>query len=102
MAFKDVNGQQIELTPAELAAFDAERANLAKPVKRLAKVEIWRRLTDAEAAQVDSMLAGRPLKKRRLFESDPFLDETDPEFPAIKTALTNLFGAARANEILAM
>lgn len=100
--FKDVNGTKINLSAAEETAFRASQAALAQVSKRLAKIEIWRRLTDAEAAQVDSMLAGRPLKKRRLFETDPWLDESDPEFPAIKTAFTNLFGAARANEILAM
>lgn len=70
-------------------------------VTRLAKAEIWRRLTDAEADTLDGALAAAPTRLRRIFDAAQYIDAADADYPALRYGIVAALGEARAAEILA-
>lgn len=65
------------------------------------KADLYRRCTDAEADAIEIALAGAPVRQRRLFESAQYLDHSDPIFATMHEALVGMFGAERADVLLA-
>lgn len=65
------------------------------------KADIYRRATDDEAESIEMALAAAPVRQRRLFESAQFLDHSAPEFADMHEAMVGMFGAERADVLLA-
>lgn len=65
------------------------------------KADLYRRCTDEEAEAIEVALAGAPVRQRRLFESAQFLNHADPVFATMHEAMVGMFGAERADELLA-
>jgi hypothetical protein len=68
---------------------------------RLAKADLWRRLTDAEAVTLDAALLAAPVRLRRIYEAASYLDTTDPDFPELRAGIVAALGETRADEVLA-
>jgi hypothetical protein len=94
-----------QLGPLDLSAIQTRCEQLMLlPVERvIAKADLWRRCTDAEAVSIDAILTNpqvTPLRLRRVFEAAAHINTRDPDYPALKAGITAAVGAARANEIL--
>jgi len=63
--------------------------------------DLWRRTTDAEAEAIDAAMNGQSLRNRRLFETAQTYQSDDPLWPLLMGAAVQLFGEARARELLA-
>ena len=72
-----------------------------QPATRLAKADLWRRVTDAEAVALDTALAEAPARLRRLFEAATYLDAADADYPALSAGITAALGEERATQVLA-
>lgn len=68
---------------------------------RIAKADLWRRLTEPEAETLDAALQAAPLRLRRIFEAAQYLDTTDEDYPALRAGIVAALGEARADEVLA-
>ncbi|MCO5092679.1 hypothetical protein [Bosea sp. (in: a-proteobacteria)] len=68
---------------------------------RIAKADLWRRLTDEEAELLDTALAAAPLRLRRIFEAAQYLDTGDPDHPALRAGIVGALGEQRADEVMA-
>ena len=67
----------------------------------LSKLVITRRLTDAELTASETAMASAPLRLQVEWRNANEVRSDDPSFPALLTFFTGLFGATRANAILA-
>jgi hypothetical protein len=67
---------------------------------KVSKADVWRRLTDQEAEEVDSALQAAPLRLRRIFEAAQYLDVNDDDYPEIRTAIVTALSEKRADEVL--
>lgn len=65
------------------------------------KADLFRRATDAEAEMIDSALKAGSVRERLIFENAQYLDHADPLFETMRMALSGMFGADRADELLA-
>ena len=94
-----ITGEQtvIPLTPEEIAAIPPEPP---PSPRRIAKADIWRRSTDAEAVTIDYLLNSQPVRLRRMWEDAQYLSTDDDLFPNVEAALVQAFGASRAAELL--
>lgn len=63
--------------------------------------DLWRRTTDAEAEAIDAAMKAQPLRIRRLFDAAQTYQSDDPLWPLLMGAAVQLFGEARARELLA-
>jgi len=63
--------------------------------------DLWRRTTDAEAEAIDAAMNAQPLRIRRLFLTAQTYQSDDPLWPLLTGAAAQLFGEARAAELLA-
>lgn len=68
---------------------------------RIYKSVIIRRLTEAEAATWEAALQAAPAKMRLFFNSLEYFVSNDPDYPTLVGAMTQAFGGARADELLA-
>lgn len=66
-----------------------------------AKADLWRRATDAEAAQMDAALAAQPVRIRRLYDAATVITRTDELWSTLYAGMVGLFGQARADVLLA-
>lgn len=73
----------------------------APVLTKVAKADLWRRLTEPEAVTLDAALQAAPLRLRRVFEAAQYLDTTDEDYPALRAGIVGALGEARANEVLA-
>lgn len=96
---RDDAGSQTQAALDEVLA----GSGLGEPVPAVItyKADIYRRATDEEAEAIEVALAEAPVRQRRLFESAQFLDHTAPEFVTMHEAMVGMFGAGRADELLA-
>lgn len=67
---------------------------------RLAKADLWRRLTDDEAAALDAALSSAPPRLRRIYDAATYLDTSDSDYAALKAGVVAALGTARADEVL--
>jgi hypothetical protein len=95
-----LTGEQtvIPLTPEEIAALPPPPP---PPPRIIAKADIWRRCTDAEAVTLDTLLNAQPIRLQRMWADAQFLSTGDEMFSAVETALITAFGATRAAQLLA-
>lgn len=68
---------------------------------RIAKDAIWRRASDEEAELMEQTLAAQPVRIRRIYEGATHIQSGDELFGLLESAMTYLFGEARAAELLA-
>lgn len=80
------------------AAADTAAASLPR---RTYKADIWRRATDAQAEEIEDLLASAPVRQRRLYEDATYLDHADPLFASLRAAIAERFDAATADALLA-
>ncbi|MFH6786624.1 hypothetical protein [Methylobacterium sp. MA0201] len=76
-------------------------AEAPSPVTVVAKVDFYRRCSDAEAVAIDAAFAAQPVRLRRIFDAAQTFRSDAEEWPLLVGAATQLFGAERAGELLA-
>lgn len=64
-------------------------------------VDLWSRMTDAEADQVGAAMEQQPFRIRRIFESAGSYQSDHELWPLLVQIATTLFGEERAAQILA-
>lgn len=84
------NGQVVEYSPPSV-----------EPVTILPAVTLWERLTDAEAGQVNAAMATQPFRTRQIFLTANTFRSDHELWPLLVQMATDLFGEARAAELLA-
>lgn len=72
-----------------------------EPVTILPAVTLWERLTEAEAEQVDAAMATQPFRTRQIFMTANTFRSDHELWPLLVQMATDLFGEARAAELLA-
>ena len=77
-----------------------ESPPLPEPVVVLYPVDLWSRLTDAEADAVESAMTAQSVRLQNIFRSAASYRSDHELWPLLETIATDLFGAARAAEIL--
>ena len=87
------NGKFVAPTPPVIEVPD--------PVTIVYKGDLWRRATDVEAEAIIAALDAQPKRRQRLFNDVLALRSDDELWPLLMGAATQLFGAARAAELLA-
>ncbi len=66
----------------------------------LSKIELWKRLSDAEADKLDIALSKESVRLRRIFEAAQSLDSNDSNYPALKDVIVKALGEKRATIVL--
>ena len=76
-------------------------ANEPKPsVRVLPAVTLWERMTEAEAEQVAEVMATQPFRTRKIFETAATFRSDHELWPLLEQIANQLFGEARATELL--
>jgi hypothetical protein len=68
---------------------------------RISKTTPWLRMTDAEAASVESAMTSFAAKQRQYYAAATYLSSDDPLWPDLQRMLGGLFGVSRSSQILA-
>jgi len=84
--------------PARPRPSDDEPVIVPKP--RIAKQTIWLRATDDEAVQLKAALDAQSVRLQMAFAGSAWLNTGDDLHPLILGAVTQLFGAERAAQLL--
>ncbi|MGI8395686.1 hypothetical protein ACRYWZ_04855 [Agrobacterium deltaense] len=71
------------------------------PVTVIFAVDLWSRMTNAEADQVGAAMEAQPFRIRKIFETANSYRSDHELWPLLQQIATTLFGAERAAEILA-
>ncbi len=66
----------------------------------LPSVTLWERLTEDEAEQVNAAMATQPFRTRQIFLTANTFRSDHELWPLLQQMANNLFGPARANELL--
>lgn len=90
---KWLNGQVVEYTPPPIEH--------PEPVIEVPSVTLWERLTEAEAEQVSTAMATQPFRTRQMFLTANTFRSDHELWPLLIQMATDLFGEARAAELLA-
>ena len=96
---EDLTDEQSDALEAVIAAHDPDKP-FQFQMTRVYKADVWRRATDAEAAQIDALLKAQPVRLQRLWDDAQFLLTTDELFASVQAGAVSLFGAERAAELL--
>lgn len=72
-----------------------------EPVTIVFSVDLWSRMTDAEADQVGAAMAEQPFRIRKIFETANSYRSDHELWPLLVQIATTLFGDERAAQILA-
>lgn len=67
----------------------------------LPAVTLWERLTEAEADQVNEVMATQPFRTPKIFETANTFRSDDELWPLLEQTATELFGEVRTAELLA-
>lgn len=67
----------------------------------ISKTTPWLRMTDAEAATMETALANASPRLRMIYGAAQYLSSDDPFWPTLSDLLTSAFGSVRASELLA-
>lgn len=74
----------------------------APVVTVLPSVTLWERLTEGEAEQVNAAMATQPFRTRQIFLTANTFRSDHELWPLLEQVATELFGAHRASELLAV
>lgn len=88
-----VDGNVVEYSPPQIEIPD--------PVTVVFSVDLWSRMTDAEADQVGATMADQPFRVRKIFETANSYRSDHELWPLLVQIATTLFGDQRAAQILA-
>ena len=72
-----------------------------EPVTVLPAVTLWERLTNDEAEQVNAAMSTQPFRTRQIFLTANAFRSDHELWPLLESMATDLFGKARAVELLA-
>ena len=100
----DISEEGRELYQAVVAAGDIAPyvpPELPQLPSVLYPVDLWSRMTDAEADQVEAAMATQPVRIQNIFKYASSYRSDHELWPLLDTMATSLFGAERAAEILA-
>lgn len=97
---KIVDGEEVEMTPEEISEWESLSTAPHLPVHRLYKSTMVRRLTDEEAVTLKGVLETSSVKLQMIWAASEWLDNSDPLFVTLKTAITQALGVVRADEVL--
>lgn len=95
---------EVDMTPEEIAELEADAPPpilLPEPVTVVYSVDLWSRMTNAEAEAVAAEMETQPFRIRRIFESANSYREDHELWPLLVQIATALFGEERAAQILA-
>jgi hypothetical protein len=87
----------------EQQLFDPEALTITPRPPRpvvVSKLDLYRRVTDGEAADIEAELAKQPIKNRRLFDAAMTFQSDAPEWALLRQIAGKLFGDDRAAELL--
>lgn len=70
-------------------------------VYHIAKTTPWLRMSDEEAAMMDAVMSETSARVKQIYMAAQYLASNDPLWQTLSQALTDAFGAARADQILA-
>lgn len=87
------NGQVVEYSPPV--------NEQPEPVIIVPAVTLWERLTESEAEQVNAAMATQPFRTRQIFLTANTFRSDHELWPLLVQMATDLFGEARAAELLA-
>lgn len=91
-----VEGEQV------VRSYTLEDASPPAPIRyQIAKADIWRRATDAEADAMDAALNAAPVRLRRTYSAAQYIDSGDEWFPELEAGIAAAVGPERAAELLA-
>lgn len=104
--FNAATGEEAErpLTAEEIAGIAAsapEPLPIPEPVTVVYAVDLWSRMTNAEADQVGAEMEAQPFRIRKIFETANSYRADHELWALLQQIATTLFGAERAAEILA-
>lgn len=88
-----IDGEVVEYLPPV--------AESPEPVAVVYSVDLWSRMTDAEADQVGAAMAERPFRIRKIFETANSYRSDHELWPLLVQIATTLFSEERAAQILA-
>ena len=91
-ARKWLNDQVVEYKPPE--------TELPEPVTVVPSVILWERLTEAEAGQVNAVMATQSFRTRQIFLTANTFRSDHELWPLLVQMATDLFGEDRAAELL--
>lgn len=74
---------------------------LPEPVIIIPAVTLWERMTDAEAIQVNDVMATQPIRTRQIFLTANTFRSDHELWPLLQQIASTLFGVERAAELLA-
>lgn len=99
---KVVNGVEMEMTPEEIAEFDAYRESIEPPSSSysLYKTTLWLRLSDAEAETVMAAKNQQPAKFRGIWDDALTIQSGSQFFDTLKAFLASALSSKRAGELL--
>lgn len=82
------------------AQFPWAEPALPPALENISKNIVWERMTDQEATAADNVLKAQSVKIRRVYDGATYISVRAAEYPMLLGAMTQLFGAKRAAEIL--
>ncbi|MCO7736479.1 hypothetical protein NJB95_07620 [Brucella intermedia] len=85
------NGRVVEYTPPAV-----------EPVTVIPAVNLWERMTDTEAEQVNAAMATKPFRTRQIFLTANTFRSDHELWPLLVQMATDLFGEERAAELLSL
>ncbi|MCB5205002.1 hypothetical protein LH464_21280 [Neorhizobium sp. T786] len=94
------NGVIFDLTPEEVAEHGSAAPPHVLPVTILYPVDLWSRLTETEADQVEAVMLTQSIRVQNIFRSASSYRSDHELWPLLESVAVSLFGEARAAEIL--
>lgn len=91
--------EQRAAVEAVIAAHDPDKP-LPPPPVVVAKVDLYRKMSDAEFDAMTEEVAKQPVRMQGIFEAATNFRSNAPEWALLQQMATKLFGAARAAELL--
>lgn len=98
---KIVNGEEFDMTAAEIAELQSYAPVDVDPVTVVYKLDLWSRMTNDEADQVGAAMEEQPFRIRKIFESANSYRSDHELWPLLHQIASTLFGEDRALQILA-
>lgn len=98
---KIVNGEEFDMTAAEIAELQSYAPVDVDPVTVVYKLDLWSRMTNDEADQVGAAMEEQPFRIRKIFESANSYRSDHELWPLLPQIASTLFGEDRALQILA-
>jgi hypothetical protein len=86
------NGEWVDHTPGP--------EPVPEPVTVLYPVDLWSRMTEAEASEVEAAMSTQTVRVQNIFKYASSYRSDHELWPLLETMATSLFGADRASEIL--